>query len=1157
MAESGQNDPAKGSYKDKCCSGDGIDEQNFAEDDWQDASLKTPAKINAARAKTTKHLRTIARTPAAPEPRKLPKRLANMHAAPKRLKRKPEENVKMRAALETARKRSKNPSKTIARMPAVPETKKSLKRLAKMLAALTMRRRTASVKSTMVALAWPTRPPSVPVSRLAVRAKRALVATVRVFFPNVHLVLIICAASCVDRIAVRECESDCGEKGHSHEAPARGTACAAHKKRTREKYATKLAALDCICRVLIALGQESCCISKEQSPTRRRRGMRKLAGSASASADCCNDRRTKSPSAGIKGYRNTESKVQSSACSRGCCEPANVFPSESKGKATGTALAKDSSDDSISAIHPQAGSVDVEKGTFGIEHIALSITGMTCTGCETKLQRTLGTLPPVTNLKTSLVMARAEFRLDTAVMSPESVMKHLERTTEFKCERISTQGSNVEVLPGNVKDFLDQPLPVGVNDMQLSGKNVVRINFDPNIIGARILIRNAKYPCELASPSTDPGLAAGSKHVRNMGYMALLSIVLTIPVLVLVWAPLKDRPTTYGAVSLALATVIQIVIAGPFYPKALKSLIFSRMIEMDLLIVLSTSAAYIFSVISFGYLVSGKPLPTGEFFETSTLLKAVKSISIRSLQSSTAQLVTQDGIDIEEVDTRLLEYGDIFSVLPEQRVPTDGIVISGHSEVDESMLTGESRPIEKQIDSKIIAGSINGSGKLIVRLTHLPGENTISVIAGMVDNAKLSKPKIQDLADRVASYFVPVIIGLTVITFIVWIAVGIAVQNNSGSDAAIQAIIYAITVLIVSCPCAIGLAVPMVIVIGSGVAAERGIIFKSADSIEMAYKAMHIIFDKTGTLTTGKLKVIKEQYVAGDDATRQAMVLGLVANSKHPVSAAVAAHLTDQGVNAAKIGDIKTVAGKGVEGNISGKIIRGGNARWLGVKSNTHVQSTLNQGHTLFCVKLDSELVAIFGLSDTIRPEAAATIAKLKQNDIHVSLLSGDDVGAVQHIATQIGLNLDDARSRCSPADKQEYIQHLLTSSVDKVKPCVVFVGDGTNDAVALAQATIGVHMSSGTDVAASAADVVLMQPSLEGVLLMIDISRAAVLRIKFNFGWSFVYNVLGLLFASGALSSARKGTAIKIPPQYAGLGELVSVLPVIAIAVGLNWARF
>ncbi|KAL9114290.1 MAG: hypothetical protein Q9227_001712 [Pyrenula ochraceoflavens] len=992
-----------------------------------------------------------------------------------------------------------------------------------------------------------------------------------------------CDASCVDRIAIRECKSDCGKDQTSthRSGMKRGTACADHKKRTFEKYAAKLAALECICRALIALGQESCCVGREGSFTQRRRGGSKLARGTRSKED------TRRSEGTVNGQQKTESSVQGSTCRRGCCKSENICPSKSRGSVTAKTTGKFSSEnDSISVIHTQSGYVDVEKGNYGIEHIALSITGMTCTGCETKVQRVLGTLPPITNLKTSLVMARAEFSLDTASMSSESVIKHLERTTEFKCKQISTQGSNLDVIPSNVKDFLSQPLPLGISDVQLVDKDVVRINFDPKIIGARSLIgKNAKHPCKLAPPPTDPGLAAGSRHVQNMGYITLFSIALTIPVLVLAWAPIKDRPVPYGGVSLALATTIQIVVAGPFYPKALKSLIFSRVIEMDLLIVLSTSAAYIFSVISFGYLASGKPLSTGEFFETSTLLvtlimfgrwvaalsrqKAVESISIRSLQSSTAQLVTEAGTDGEEIDTRLLEYGDIFSVLPEHRVPTDGVVISGSSEIDESMLTGESRLIAKEASSSIIAGSINGSGKLIARMTHLPGENTVSVIAGMVDNAKLSKPKIQDLADRAAAYFVPLIVCLTMVTFVVWIGVGVAIQHKSGSDAAIQAITYAITVLIVSCPCAIGLAVPMVIVIGSSVAAERGIIFKSADSIEIAYKATHVVFDKTGTLTTGKLAVVEKHYIGEDSSTQRATILGLIANSKHPVSAAVATHLTKQSVSAAQIHEIKTVPGKGIEGKIDGKSVRAGNPHWLEVDSDPHVQSIQDQQRlTLLCVTLDSKLLAVFGLADTIRPEAAATIAMLKQNGIHVSLLSGDDAGAVQYVAKQIGLDPgNEAQARCSPGDKQKHIQDLLaepsfsSKSKKAKKPTVIFVGDGTNDAVALAQASIGVHMNpsdSTTDaaIAQSAASVVLMRPSLSSVLTMVSISRAAVLRIKFNFAWSFVYNVAALLFASGALVG-KSSTSIRIPPQYAGLGELVSVLPVIAVAVGLRWSRF
>jgi Cu2+-exporting ATPase len=495
--------------------------------------------------------------------------------------------------------------------------------------------------------------------------------------------------------------------------------------------------------------------------------------------------------------------------------------------------------------------VDVEKGGVAREHVVISVSGMTCTGCETKLKRTLGSLTYVSKLQTSLVLARVELNINPNVASADDVIKHLHRTTEFKCEVISNQGCSLDfICSGDPAALVSSEWPVGVLDVRRAGKQIIRADYDAKLVGARDLLAGPwSQSLQLAPPCPDSSLEAGSKHVRNMGLLTLLSAILTIPVLIMAWAPLPEREIEYGSASLALATIVQVVIAGPFYPKAIKALVFSKVIEMDLLIVLSTSAAYIFSVVSYGYLVSGDPLSTGEFFETSTLLvtlimvgrwvaslarqKAAESISIRSLQTPSAILVDDQGSE-KEIDARLLQFGDVFRVAPDTRIPTDGTVISGSSEIDESMLTGESKPVEKQTGSTIIAGSINRHGTLTVRLTRLPGDNTITTIAGMVDEAKLSKPKIQEIADTVASYFVPVVVTLTIITFVIWIAIGVAVRHQSGSEATIEAITYAITVLIVSCPCAIGLAVPMVIVVASGVAAKRGVVFKSAGSIEIA-----------------------------------------------------------------------------------------------------------------------------------------------------------------------------------------------------------------------------------------------------------------------------------------------------------------------------------
>lgn len=807
--------------------------------------------------------------------------------------------------------------------------------------------------------------------------------------------------------------------------------------------------------------------------------------------------------------------------------------------------------------------LDIEKGATPLEHVILNVQGLTCVGCETKLFRSLHSITGVRNLRTSLVLSQAEFDLDQKAALVVEIIKSVQTTTGFTCQRLN-EGQEIDVIvSGNAEAFVDRKYPDGVTQMIASDKQTVRITYDPKIVGARALLEKCfDSPMKLAAPRGSSELESGRKHVRNTAWTTLLSAVLTIPVLVLAWAPLPPRPIVYGGVSLALATIVQFAIAGPFYSSALRALVFTHVIEMDLLIVLSTSTAFIFSIVSFAYQVVRRPLPIGEFFETSTLLvtlimvgrwvsafarqRAVESVSIRSLQAETAVLCNADGRGDEQIDARLLQYGDLFKVMPDSHITTDGIVIMGTTEVDESMITGESLPVEKFLDSSVIAGSLNGSGVIIVRLTHLPGDNTISTIATMVDEAKFSKAKTQELVDIIATCFVPIILALTVIIFAIWVAIGISVRHQNGGRAVVNAITYAISVLIVSCPCAIGLAVPMVIVISGGVAAKHGVVFKSATVIESARKVSHVVFDKTGTLTQGELSVIEEVYFLENQDFALSIALGLTCDSKHPVSVAISSHLEEKGVNAAKIDDFKSVAGKGVDGTFNGASVRCGNTRWLSAEIHPEVQDLLAKGLTVFCVAMDNRILTAFGLSDSVRPDSHAVITELQKRGIAVSIVSGDDAGAVEAVAVKLGIEASHVRSRCSPGDKQEYLKKLIIDG----KKIVIFCGDGTNDAVALAQADIGVHMNSGSDVAQTAADVVLVRPYLSGILVLLDLSRAAFHRIFFNFAWSFVYNLFAILLASGAFVNAR------IPPQYAGLGEIISVLPVILIALQLRWFK-
>ena len=632
-------------------------------------------------------------------------------------------------------------------------------------------------------------------------------------------------------------------------------------------------------------------------------------------------------------------------------------------------------------VHPgviydeNAGSLDgndVEKNSAGLRHVLLDIQGLTCTGCEAKLYRALTSLPGICNVRTSLVLSQAEFDLNDSAGTIDEVAKSVTRLTGFTCQQLGTGGQEIDVIVGTYpKNFVERQYPIGVLQMTAVGRETVRIAYDARVVGARTLLATSfGTPARLAPLRGSSEIQTGKKHVRNMMWTTLVSTIFTIPVLVLAWAPLIPRPNIYGSVSLACATIVQIFVAGPFYPSTLRALLLTHDIEADLLIVLSTSTAYIFSVVSFAYTVTGRPLETGEFFETSTMLvtliaigrlisaiarqRAIESVSVRSLQHTTAILCSPDARDDRTIDVRLLQYGDHFKVTPDSRVPTDGVVVSGNTDVDESVVTGEASPVLKQAGSIMTAGTLNISGIVVVRLTNLPGENTISSIAKMVDQAKFSKPKIQALVDIIASHFVPLILLLCAITFAVWMAVGVAVRHNSAGGAAASAITYAISVLIVSCPCAIGLAVPMVMVIASGVAAKHGIVFKSASTIETGRQMNHVVFDKTGTLTYGQLSVVGEPVLlCSEDEVPLAMsvALQLCTNSKHPVSAAIAAHLAQSNDNFTPVTDIKSVTGQGMTGVVNRKLAQLGNSRWLSSDNHPAVTSLLAKGLTV-CVLL-------------------------------------------------------------------------------------------------------------------------------------------------------------------------------------------------------------
>lgn len=791
---------------------------------------------------------------------------------------------------------------------------------------------------------------------------------------------------------------------------------------------------------------------------------------------------------------------------------------------------------------------DLEKGT-GLSRVLLNITGMDCSGCANNLTRALRSVQGVGNVSVVFVNSTAEVDIDTDLVDIATVIYRAQRATGYKLEVFSsaTQVLDVVMNESEARKLQVNP-PSGVVGCERLAKTVYGISYDPCTIGPRDLM--STIDGELAAPRGDSYLDAGVRKVIRMLIMTSLSFIFTAPIAAIEWGDVNIPEHTRLIIGLVLATLVQAIAVPEFYKPAISSLVYNRVIEMDMLVVISITAAYGYSVVAFGLIFAGIDLETSPFFVTSTLLislillgrllaawarkRAVKSVSLRSLQASTATLV--NGGDI---DARLLQFGDVILVGPHTRIVTDADVLTGTSEVDESMLTGESVPVFKSVGAPLVSGTINGDGTMTARVSRLPGKNTITDIANLVEQAQSSKPRVQDLADKVAGYFVPVVCTAALTVFIVWVVVGLKVRNQSAGEAIGTAIGYCVAVLAISCPCALGLAVPMVLVISAGIAARGGVIIKTADTIERGFKVTDVVFDKTGTLTQPDLEVIQEVLLPTGDLetdTIRGLIMSVTSGNKHPASQAIAAAFRAEGVSPVNVEEVTTVPGHGVQAKWQGKTIRAGSARWLRIDQHPKVIDFNTRGLTMPCVTIDDEVVAMFGLKSMLRPEAARVIQELRRRRITVHIVSGDATKAVEAVAAD--LDIANVAAERTPAQKQEYVRLLMDDG--KV---VLFCGDGTNDAVAVAQANVGVQIESSSDVTRATADVILLR-NIDGVVSLLDISKSAFRRIVFNFCWSAVYNVLAILLAGGAF------VKIRIPPAYAGLGEIVSVMPVIVAAL-------
>ncbi len=548
---------------------------------------------------------------------------------------------------------------------------------------------------------------------------------------------------------------------------------------------------------------------------------------------------------------------------------------------------------------------------------------------------------------------------------------------------------------------------------------------------------------------------------------------------------------------------------------------------MDVLVALGTSVAYVYSAI---LTILGQP---DVYFDSSatvvTLIfmgkllearaKAKSSAAIESLAKLGAKVahVLRNGVETD-VAVEDLWVGDLVRVRPGEKVPADGVIIEGTTSVDESFLTGESMPVSKQPGDPVVGASINQTSAFVMRVTKVGRDTALAQVIRLVDQAQGSKAPVQRLADTISGIFVPIVLGVAVLTLLAW---GVFGNWSHG-------LLAAVAVLVIACPCSLGLATPTAIMVGTGLGAESGILIKGGEHLELAHRVNTVIFDKTGTLTAGKpvvTDVWTTEGVGRDELL--AAAAALEAQSEHPLGRAVVAFAQDHGVEIPMASEVQAVPGHGIQGTVKGARIRIGNRTWL-ADANLAIPGDVLEaferaGKTAVLVAQDGRLLGAIAIADTLKPDAAGTVKQLQELGIEVWMITGDQARTAEAIAQQAGIT--NVMAGVLPADKAAKVEALR-----KEGRVVAMVGDGINDAPALAAADIGIAMGTGTDVALEAADIALMHGHTHGVVDALRLSRATMRKIRQNLFWAFFYNVLGIpLAALGVLSPVIAGAAMAL----------------------------
>lgn len=742
----------------------------------------------------------------------------------------------------------------------------------------------------------------------------------------------------------------------------------------------------------------------------------------------------------------------------------------------------------------------------------LAITGMHCAACSSRIERVVSKMAEVDSVSVSLPTNRAQVVLKDGIGKTEGVKAVIAR--------------------------------------------IEKINFGAKLTEGEDLVQEWQKENELSSQS----LRNQFKSLPPMIILALMLLYVSMGHMIGLPLPTfltpEVSPIAFAIIQLLL--VMPIMYLGKHFYKDGFSNLIQGAPNMDSLVAVGTGAAFVYSLFSFiMILVGDSTYAMNLYFESCGVLIAMISIGqymeAKSKRKagdaigSLMKLVPQTARKYENGDSRVvklseLEIGDKVLVQPGERIPVDGVVIEGTSEVDQSLLTGESIPVAVKEKSEVIAGSLNGTHPLVIEITHLGNDTTLAQIIRLVRSAQSSKAPVAALADRVSFYFVPTVMVLSVLTFCAW-----AIFSDEPISLAIKAMI---SVLVIACPCAMGLATPTSIMVATARGAQLGVLIKNAVALELAGKVDVIAFDKTGTLTLGQPKVVDTITFDGYEKEQVlALAANLEARSEHPIAKAIMA------ANHSDITAIQPVVlpGLGLTGNINGKNVALGNASLMLQQSVdiTVAKEALARmsslARTPLLLSVDGKLAAVIGVADTVRPESNKVLKALRQLDVRTLMISGDNKRTARKIADELGI--DEVYGEALPQDKARIIRELQDKGLK-----VAMVGDGLNDAPALAQADVGFAVADGVDVSAQAGDVILMRHGLQSVLTALRLSKAALRNIYQNLGWAFGYNILGIPVAMGVLHALWGGPMLS--PMIGGTAMALSSTSVVLNALRLRFFR-